>query len=118
MNYVDLHCHTTASDGTLRPTALVARAAEYGLHTIAVTDHDTTAGIEEALAAGQRLGVEIIPGIEINTDVSGGEIHILGYFIDWIEPSLQTELARLRAGRQQRAEEMVRRLAALGMPVA
>ena len=118
MNYVDLHCHTTASDGTLRPAALVARAAEFGLHTIAVTDHDTTAGIEEALAAGQQLGVEIIPGIEINTDVSGGEIHILGYFIDWREPSLQTELARLRAGRQQRAEEMVRRLAALGMPVA
>ncbi len=118
MNYIDLHCHTTASDGTLSPTALVARAAEFGLHTIAVTDHDTTAGIDEALTAGQALGIEVIPGIEINTDVPGGEMHILGYFIDWHEPSLQADLARLRAGRQQRAEEMVRRLAALGMPVA
>ncbi len=118
MNYVDLHCHTTASDGTLSPTALVARAAECSLHTIAVTDHDTTAGIEEALTAGQNLGIEVIPGIEINTDVPGGEMHILGYFIDWHDPSLQAELARLRAGRQQRAEEMVRQLAALGMPVA
>ena len=82
LNQVDLHCHTTASDGTFTPAALVERAARLALKVIAVTDHDTTDGVAEAIAARQRLGVEVIPGVEINTDVIGGEVHVLGYFID------------------------------------
>ncbi len=118
MNFVDLHCHTTASDGTLKPTQLVARAVEFGLKTIAVTDHDTTDGVAEALAAGAALGLEVLPGIEINTDVPGGEIHILGYFVEVTDEPFQAELRRLRAGRQRRGEEITRRLAALGAPIS
>ena len=76
MNFVDLHCHTTASDGTLTPTQLVARAVEFGLKTIAVTDHDTTDGVAEAVAAGEKAGLDVLPGIEINTDVPLSLIHI------------------------------------------
>ena len=118
MNYVDLHCHTTASDGTLAPSQLVARALEFGLKTIAVTDHDTTDGVAEALTAGAAAGIEVLPGIEINTDVPGGEIHVLGYFIDVTDAPFQAELRRLRAGRERRGEEITRRLSALGVPIS
>lgn len=117
MNYVDLHCHTTASDGALTPAELVARAREFGLKTIAVTDHDTTDGVAAALAAGAAAGLEVLPGIEINTDVPGGEIHVLGYFIDLNDEAFQAELRRLRAGRERRGEEITRRLASLGVPI-
>lgn len=118
MNFVDLHCHTTASDGTLSPTQLVARAREFGLKTIAVTDHDTTDGLGEALAAAAEAGLEVLPGIEINTDVPGGEIHVLGYFIDVNDQPFQAELRRLRDGRERRGAEITRRLAALGAPIS
>ncbi len=118
MGLIDLQCHTTASDGTLTPTELVALAAERGLRVIAITDHDTVAGIDEALAAGRYYGVEVIPGVEINTDVPQGEVHILGYFVDWRDPAFLATLARLRQGRVGRARRMVEKLAALGMPLA
>ena len=118
MNFVDLHCHTTASDGTLTPTQLVARAVEFGLKTIAVTDHDTTDGVAEAVAAGEKAGLDVLPGIEINTDVPGGEIHVLGYFIDTTDQPFQAELRRLRDGRERRGAEITRRLAALGAPIS
>ncbi len=117
MNTVDLHCHTTASDGALTPTQLVERAARLALQVIAVTDHDSTEGVAEALTAGRRLGVEVIPGVEINTDVPGTEVHVLGYFVDHTDPHLRRELARLRDGRIGRAQRMAEKLAEMGAPV-
>ncbi len=117
MNQVDLHIHTTASDGALTPTQIVQRAARLGLKVVAITDHDTVAGIPEALAAGLVHGVEVIPGVEINTDVPGAEVHVLGYFIDHTNQELEAELAVLRDGRVGRARRMAEVLTAMGAPV-
>ena len=81
-NKIDLHTHTTASDGTLTPTELVAHARELGLSAVAITDHDTMNGVAEAQTAGERLGVEVIPGMEISTDYRGEDTHVLGYGMD------------------------------------
>ena len=84
MNTVDLHMHTTASDGRLTPTEMVNLANQKGLKTISITDHDSTEGLEEALlAAASFPELTIIPGIELSTDIPGNEIHMLGYFIDY-----------------------------------
>jgi len=117
MNAVDLHCHTTASDGALTPAQLVERAARLALKVIAVTDHDSTEGVVAALAAGERHGVEVIPGVEINTDVPGTEVHVLGYFLDYTDPTLCGELARLRDGRVGRAKRMAEKLTEMGAPI-
>jgi len=119
MNYIDLHCHTTASDGLLTPTELVSYAAEVVLRHIAITDHDTFDGIPDARAEAERHGIEIIPGIEINTDVPDGEIHVLGYWFDdgWRDPLLGDLLRRISDGRVTRAKEMVRKLTAQGAPI-
>lgn len=117
MNTVDLHCHTTASDGALTPTQLVERAAKLALQVIAVTDHDSTEGVAEALAAGRRCAVEVIPGVEINTDVPGAEAHVLGYYVNPADPTLCSELARLRDGRVGRARRMAEKLAEMGAAV-
>lgn len=114
---IDLHTHTTASDGTLTPAQLVRLAAEEGLRVLAITDHDSTASLEEAMQEAQQWGLEIIPGVEINTDIPQGEIHILGYFIDYQDKKFQSELARLRAGRVERGQAMVEKLRALGAPI-
>lgn len=92
-------------------------ARKHGVTTLALTDHDTTDGLAEAAAAGQTCGVDVIPGVEINTDVGEHEVHILGYFLDYARPTLQAFLRRMREGRLDRAEEMVRRLASLGAPI-
>jgi predicted metal-dependent phosphoesterase TrpH len=117
MNAVDLHCHTTASDGALTPAQLVERAARLALKVVAVTDHDSTEGVAAALVAGQRHGVEVIPGVEINTDVPGTEVHVLGYFLDYADPVLRRELARLRDGRVGRAKRMAEKLTEMGAPI-
>jgi len=117
MNYIDLHTHTTASDGTLTPEQLVAEAAALALEVIAITDHDTIAGLAEGLSAGPRYRVEVIPGVEINTDVPGGEVHILGYYIDARDAAFQAELMRLREGREGRGRQIVEKLRALGAPI-
>lgn len=117
MNTVDLHCHTTASDGALTPVQLVQRASRLGLKVVAVTDHDSTDGVAPALEAAPRYGIEVIPGVEINTDVPGTEVHILGYFLDHTDPALNGELARLREGRIGRAKRMAEKLAEMGAPV-
>ena len=109
----DLHNHTTASDGLLTPTQLVEFAAQRGLKAIAITDHDTTDGIEEGQKAGHTFHVTVVPGIELNTQMDRKEIHILGYFIDRTSPVLQRRLTELKEDRKIRAGKMVNRLISL-----
>lgn len=115
--YVDLHTHTTASDGSTPPRALVAMAIEKGLSTLAVSDHDSTEGLDEAMAAGRELGLDVIPAIELSTDIADGEVHVLGYLIDYQQPAFQATLRTLREARRGRAQKMVEKLSALGMPL-
>lgn len=114
MPIIDLHCHTTASDGTVSPADLVRHAAERGVDVIAITDHDTVAGVAEGLRAGAELGVRVIPGIELSTRHDTRDVHILGYFIDHTSGELLTTLDGMRSQRLQRAEQMVERLRDLG----
>lgn len=113
----DLHTHTTASDGTLKPKELVALAKNKGLEGIAITDHDTTLGIEEALEAGNALNITVLPGIEISTTFRDEEVHILGYLLDWQNIALQKKLTDLREERKERAKKMITRLNKLGYPL-
>jgi predicted metal-dependent phosphoesterase TrpH len=115
---VDLHLHTTASDGSLSPAALVALARQRGLRYIAVTDHDSTEGVDEALRAARGTSLQVLSGVELNTDVPAGELHVLGYYLDHHDPALQARLSRLRASRLGRGEGMVRRLRDLGLDVS
>lgn len=114
--YADLHCHSTASDGMLTPAALVERAHERGVGVLALTDHDTLDGLDEAQAAAERLGIELISGIELSCTWGGATIHVLGYAFAADAPSLQRAIGALHEGRWARAEEIGRRLAAKGMP--
>ena len=119
MNHlVDLHLHTTASDGRLSPEQLVALVVSRGLRIIAVTDHDTTDGLPAALeAARAHPHLKLISGVELSTDVPGGEIHVLGYFVDRSNAEFESFLAQMRDSRVGRGRRMVGKLAALGMPV-
>ena len=113
---VDLHLHTLASDGRLTPTELVRLVAEQGLKCVAITDHDSTDGLAEAYAAAEEFTeLRIIPGIELSADIPGDEVHVLGYFLDYADPKFQEQLQQFRAGRVDRAKEMVQRLDALGI---
>jgi predicted metal-dependent phosphoesterase TrpH len=114
---IDLHLHTTASDGRCTPRQLVERASEAGLTTLAVTDHDTTAAVEETVAEARQRGIETVRGIEITAVHDGIDVHVLGYFIDDADPALQRFLVGQRALRVARVEAIVARLAELGMPV-
>lgn len=113
----DLHTHTTASDGTLSPAELVQEAKQAGLQVLAVTDHDTVDGVGPAAEEADRLGIELVPGVELSTDVPDEEVHILGYFVDGQDRQFLALLRRLREGRLARAREMVRRLNQLGLPI-
>lgn len=118
MGQVDLHMHSTVSDGRLTPEELVREAAGRGLTHIALADHDSVDGIVPALAAARDFpGLTVIPAIELSTDVKGGEVHILGYFIDFRDEGLAATLIRLRNSRRERARKMVARLADLGVVV-
>ena len=118
MSEVDLHLHTTESDGRLTPAELIALVAQRGLKVAAVTDHDITDGIEPAWDAARAYPqLTVIPGIELSTDIPGNEIHILGYYIDYKDQDFQVMLERFRDSRVGRAREMVQRLGALGLPV-
>lgn len=115
---IDLHLHTTASDGQLSPAQIVHKAAELGLTIIAITDHDSVEGVEPALAAARDFpDLMVIPGVELNTDIPWGEVHILGYFIDHHDQGLKQSLKSLRHSRQQRAQKMVAKLAGLGIDI-
>lgn len=117
--FIDLHTHSSASDGTCTPAELVGLAREAGLAAIALTDHDTTAGIPEFLEAGKRSGeVEAIPGVELSTRYGAREIHIVGLFIDHQAESLKNFLAHEQAKRARRNRDMKVKLALLGYPLA
>lgn len=117
-HHVDLHTHSTASDGLFAPSDLLKQAREARLDILALTDHDTTDGIPEAQAAAKKLGIELIPGIEINTDIGGKEVHVLGYFLDYTQPALQEALRILRDSREKRGERMVAKLNKLGVDIS
>lgn len=114
----DLHIHTTASDGALTPTQIVRAAADTELGAIAITDHDTVDGIDEALKAGDEAGVLVVPGIEISAIYGRNvEVHMLGYFLDHHHPALLGELDVLRNGRTDRGRRMVEQLNSAGVQI-
>lgn len=110
---IDLHCHTTASDGTLSPVELIELAAQRGVDVIAVTDHDTVAGVAEAAEAGLHAGIRVVAGIELSTRAERS-CHVLGYFVDPASPALSETLVELREERMDRMRRMVSRLCELG----
>ncbi len=115
---IDLHVHTTASDGTDTPTQVVVRAKELGLAAIAITDHDSITGIAEALQAGEELGVEVIPGIEVSADYRGNKAHIVGLFIDHTREDLRPAVEWSVFERVQRNEKIVAAMAADGFDIS
>ena len=121
MNNIDLHVHTTASDGTCTPAEVVALAKEKGLAAIAITDHDGVGGYAEAADAGKKLGVEVVSGIEISTkfvtDEYGYAVHILGYYIDTASPELTPVLEWVVNDRDERNRKMVALMQADGLPI-
>jgi predicted metal-dependent phosphoesterase TrpH len=118
MGKVDLHIHTTASDGVLTPARVVQAAIDEGLSAIAITDHDTVEGIPQALMAAQGADLEVIPGVELSAEQDSSEVHILGYYIDHQSSALQERLEVLRRARRERARNMVRKLERMGLPIS
>ena len=114
---IDLHCHSTASDGLRAPTEVVEVAAEAGLEAIALTDHDSTAGLAEARVAGARLGVRVIGGCEFSVAAPWGEMHLLGYFIEPGDPAIEGFLTEARIMREARGQAMLDRLHGLGINI-
>jgi predicted metal-dependent phosphoesterase TrpH len=114
----DLHCHSTASDGRLAPAEVVRLAAGRGVRTLALTDHDTTDGLGQAVATAARVpGFRLVPGVELACDLPGTELHMLGLFIDPAHAGLQARLRQMRDGRVERAQRMTAVLAREGVPV-
>ncbi len=107
---IDLHLHSTASDGTLAPRAIVELAASMGLQTISITDHDSIGGVAEAQEAGRALGIEIVPGVELSADSSAGDCHILGYYVRIDDQDFTTWLEARRSARIERGKEIVKRV--------
>jgi 3',5'-nucleoside bisphosphate phosphatase len=108
--YIDLHVHSTASDGSYPPAEVVRQAKEGSLVAMALTDHDTVDGLPEAVAAGERLGVEVIPGVEISAQCPGGTMHILGLFVDYHNGLLDQRLAVLKQARLDRNPQIIKKL--------
>ncbi|MBI1939037.1 MAG: PHP domain-containing protein [Ignavibacteriales bacterium] len=116
-NKIDLHMHTAHSDGAYPPIELVKRSKEAGLSTISITDHDSVNGINEAIIYGKEIGVEVIPGVEISTDLEDKEIHLLAYFIDIENEELRKYLIFFRDERFHRAKRIVQKLRKLGLHI-
>lgn len=118
MSQVDLHLHSTASDGRYSPAEVVHQAAKRGLTIISLTDHDSVDGIIPALEATKTCPqLKLIPGVEISTFVTTGEVHVLGYFIDYTHPELQNVLSRMRDSRLEQAQAIIARLKDLGITI-
>jgi predicted metal-dependent phosphoesterase TrpH len=114
---VDLHVHSTASDGSLSPSAVVGAAAEAHLAAIALTDHDTVAGLPEAVEAGRSAGIEVLTGVELSVNWPGSTMHMLGYALDPSSPPLVEALATFRRNRDERNPKILDRLVEMGMPL-
>jgi predicted metal-dependent phosphoesterase TrpH len=114
---IDLHTHSTASDGTMSPADLVKYAHKKGLSAIAITDHDTIDGIDEAVAAGNILGIEIVPGIELSVKYSDHNVHLLGYLFDYQHEDLHVALGQLQVGRLERNKKIIANLNRLGLAI-
>jgi 3',5'-nucleoside bisphosphate phosphatase len=112
---IDLHTHTTASDGRCTPEELISRAAAAGVHVLAVTDHDTIAGCQAAAAACARAKITFVPGIEVTAVVEGADVHVLGYFVQTHSAALMSFLSEQRQRRVSRVREMIDRLATHGI---
>lgn len=113
----DLHTHTLASDGTCTPDENVRLAKEAGMHTVAITDHDTVAGIREAVTAGEKYDIQVIAGVEISSVGIGQDIHILGYFVPYENEEFEAELKKLRGSRHERQVLMINKLNELGINI-
>lgn len=117
MNRVDLHMHTTHSDGTFPPRELVRHAKEKGLTCISVTDHDTMSSFEECADEAKKAGIELIPGIEISAQFEPGTLHILGFFLDQNQPELRATLESIQKARRERNPQIIEKLNRLGIDV-
>ena len=118
--YVDLHIHSTFSDGAFTPEEIVKHASKKGLAAIAITDHDNTDGTLLAIRAGKKWGVEIVPGVELSVEPESPkdeEIHILGYYIDWQDENFQEKLRHFREARRERAYQILEKLDRLGIKI-
>jgi len=113
--WVDLHIHTNFSDGLLTPTQVVMKAKEFGLKAVGIVDHDTIDGIPEAVDAGGRIGVEVVPGVELSSQYKGRDIHIIAFYFDPDNPRFMAYLERFREERYRRAAKMIRNLNHLGI---
>ncbi len=116
--YIDLHVHSTASDGTLTPSELVQEAVRANLLAFALTDHDTVDGIKEAKAAAAKTSVELIPGVELSTEYHDKEIHMVGLFLDETNPTLLSHLAKFRDSRKNRNQKMYQKLQEEGFDIS
>ncbi|MFH1137617.1 MAG: PHP domain-containing protein [Pseudomonadota bacterium] len=115
MDLIDLHTHTTASDGSFSPGRVVELALAAGLKAVGVTDHDSTDGLDEALAKGRDIGLEVVPGVEISAEFQSGTMHVLGYYMDYREPEFKNRLTALQDGRRNRNPNIVCKLNGLGL---
>lgn len=117
MSRIDLHLHTTHSDGSLRPSDVLTLAKQANVSALAITDHDITTGIPEAMATGETLGIEVIPGVEISSFDGKSELHILGYCVRWQDAAFNQRLATLRESRHRRNPLIIERLREAGLDV-
>ena len=115
--FADLHVHTHASDGEFSPEETVRRARDAGLAAVGVADHDSVNGIEAAIEAGERFGIEVVPGVELSSELADREVHILGYFIDWRDEKFRVLLNIIQDVRKWRAQRMVEKLQGLGINI-
>ena len=115
MSRLDLHLHTTFSDGSRTPTDVLTLASKAKVTALAITDHDTITGLPEAIQAGRSLGIEVIPGIELSSRWGNTELHVLGYFLDWNNAELRRQLTRFQDARHVRNPRIIEKLNALGI---